>query len=395
MLPVKVNCKHKNTFPTVRNNYKKYKCAKWKWINILNEIDVIDDAHAISVIAKKYNINPKTLRNKYNKWILNNRDINITDNRGGHNKIFTAEQEKSLYEYIKEVFIDNDLYFDDSCLKILANKLWTMTNKNIDNTFKASKGWIYYFKLKWRLSTRTASYCRKSVINNIAELDEFKIKCDLIKASMDKKYIFNLDETFWRIVNGNIKVMGMMNTDNRKLITNMSPKSGYTAVFIISADGIFYKPYIIMKGKTKRCLTKTGLDDDNLANRYYSASGWINERIMKNILKDINMIANGEKSVLILDKYYVHTHPNVVEEGKRLNIEFVFVPTGKTSTNQPLDVCINGPMKSIGKRIAKETYLSDPFAEHTIKTSIAGMLESKNSIKSETIKKSFKKACNF
>jgi hypothetical protein len=93
-LPRKINYKHTELYTEKRDNYKKYKNAKWSWNDILNETYELHtiNVHAITTIAIKYNIKPKTLRNKYNKWLQNYKYIDDNENRGGHNKYFTIEQ---------------------------------------------------------------------------------------------------------------------------------------------------------------------------------------------------------------------------------------------------------------------------------------------------------------
>ena len=127
----------------------------------------------------------------------------------------------------------------------------------------------------------------------------------------------------------------------------------------------------------------------------FSEHGWISENIMKFVLDIINSITKGEKSALILDEYSVHTTDLVKVEAKKLNIQLIYVPPGKTSTNQPLDVGINGPIKSIGKKISKEIYLADPFKKITLADSVSALIESKNQIKRETVIKSFNLACKI
>ena len=127
----------------------------------------------------------------------------------------------------------------------------------------------------------------------------------------------------------------------------------------------------------------------------FSDNGWISKKIMKIILKEINNITKNKKCVLILDTYSVHCCDIVKATAKRLNIELIYVPPGKTSTNQPLDVCINGPIKSIGKGIAKELFIMDPFAKPSLNSSIEGLIEAKSKIKSETVIKSFNVALNL
>lgn len=58
-------------FTKTRNNYKNYNEVKFDWNGVFNEIDCLkeDKCHKpLLETAKKYNINQKTLRNKYSKW---------------------------------------------------------------------------------------------------------------------------------------------------------------------------------------------------------------------------------------------------------------------------------------------------------------------------------------
>ena len=64
-------------------------------------------------------------------------------------------------------------------------------------------------------------------------------------------------------------------------------------------------------------------------------------------------------------------------------------------TNQPLDVLINGPIKSIGKSIIKKLYIDDPFTMPILNDSIKSLIEAKDKIKKETIVKSFTLACDL
>jgi len=396
-LPKKIIYNHKETFTTKRNKYKKYKYALWEWDKVLNELHLLKrtDCHAFTVISKKYNITDRSLRNNYIKWLNNNNHLDKIENRGGDNKCFTEIQEKSLCEYIIEVFINNNLFFDDECLRIIAKKYWNLIcNENEKNIFKASKGWVYDFKRKWYLSTRTANYSRTTTINEL-EVKNFIIECSDKCKNIPKKYIFNLDETFWRIINGNLQVIGIVNTDNRKLCINVDIKSGFTAVFLISADGKFHKPIIIVKGKTDKCLNKIGLNNDTDAYCKHSLNGWIDETILIFILNKINEYTCGNLSVLILDKYSVHTSPTIKNTAIKLNINLIYVPAGSTSTNQPLDVNINGPIKSISKKIIKEIYMSDPFATPTISDSVKTLIKSVQNVKESTIINSFAKACDI
>ncbi len=58
--------------------------------------------------------------------------------------------------------------------------------------------------------------------------------------------------------------MAIKGCDNRKVTTNVTEKDGFTAVFIVSANGSFLKPIIIVKGKSNRCLEKITANNINL-----------------------------------------------------------------------------------------------------------------------------------
>ena len=341
----------------------------------------------------------------------------------GKKSFFTEDEEQKLYEFIKEVYIDNHFFFDDECLKFLAKLKWDMLyldNKNINdigkvknnydkeeknkdksskpnnkNIFKASNGWINDFKKKWGLSTFTSNPTRKVINPNNEEIKTFyKIYRDKIENIKDRN-VFNMDETFWRLVNGSLSVIGLTGSENRKVLVGCDVKSGFTSIFIISSDGQFLKPVIVVKGKTLKCLKKIGQEDDTHVYCKYSESGWIDNKIMLFVLHVIYEITKGSDSLLILDRYSVHMTKIIIDEAKKLNIILLFVPTGCTSTNQPLDVSINGPIKSTGKKLAKRIYVSNPCEIPTIKDSVNCLIEAKKSIKKSTIINSFIKACFF
>lgn len=398
-LPKPIVWNIKASLPLTRNNYKKYHKAKIDWNIIFLEIDEEknkgNNNNYMKDISSKYGINRKTLRNKYSDWVLKNRPIIVDKElRGGYNKLLTLKQERNLYTYVKEVFLDNNMFFDDECLGILATKTYNTFNAD-DKIDQISDGWIYYYKLRWKLSTQRAKYSRIAKTMDDISLKKFYDSCLIAISTIDIKFIFNMDETFWRIVNGNINVIGIVGAENRKLLTEIDPKTGFTTVFIASADGKLLKPIIILKGKTDVCFEKTGLNDNSLLIRKLSPNGWISIDIMLHILNIIGNITKNTRSVLILDEYSVHEAEEIKIEAVRLNINLIYVPPGRTGTNQPLDVGVNGPIKCIGKRINKEIYLGNPFEKHNINTSIKSLIEAKDKIREDIIIKAFQIACGY
>jgi hypothetical protein len=307
------------------------------------------------------------------------------------------------------VFIDCNLVFNNEHLKLLAKMKLILTKyeneedfdgKNIDDLIKlsdinVSDRWIVDFKKKWKLSSLRTKYSRKATKYDENEIMCFLKTCTIIYKSPSVAFIFNLDETFWRIDFGYDYVIGVTGSDYRKVLTENNMKKGFTAVFVISSTGLFLKPLIILKGKTKVSLNKIKDISDVDIIKATSYSGWININLMNLLIEEIYKITNGHNSVLILDQYSVHMDDVVKDKANECNIKMIYVPVGKTSIYQPLDVSINGPIKSMGKKISNTIYMNDPFAKVTLVDSIKALIQAKSQIKKETIIESFKLAFNI
>jgi hypothetical protein len=203
---------------TIKNNTNKINNKKTiKWSIIIHELDDSFNANipnAIKNIAKKYKKKIPTVKKKYKKWISNNKqDLCLEDSRGKKNQIFTDDEEKELFEYIKNTYIDSNMYIDDNCLAHIAKKKWNDIHN--DDTFKASKGWVYYYKKKWNLSSFKARCSKKATIKDSDILEKYIERCKSIYVDIDKSFIFNMDETFWRIFNRNLTVIGIKGSENR------------------------------------------------------------------------------------------------------------------------------------------------------------------------------------
>jgi len=400
---IKIKQKRKVNYPDNRNNYRRYANAKWNWRDIFLEIDNLISEGVYKhfhYITEKYNIPRATLTRKYKLWQIHGDsfDYNL-ETRGGNNKSFTEYEEYELYEYIVNVFIKGNLILTNQHIQLLATQKYMYLNKNDINmnidTSIFSDAWVSKFKQRWKLSSVKTKINKVAVNLNQKELSEYMTNCEYYRNSINRRFIFNLDETFWRILNGTFSVIGIENSNCRKIDTSINPKAGFTTVFVISADGILLKPSIIMRGKTKRSLEKINEISNNDVNKHYSNSGWINVGILKFILNEIVKITNREQSVLILDQYPSHQKEDITTHASQLNITLEYVPVGMTSTRQPLDVNFNGPVKSIGKSLANKIFLKDPYAKYTLLNSIDSMIKASKKIKKETIIESFKIACGI
>jgi hypothetical protein len=160
-------------FTEKRNPYKKYNKAKWNWTEIFKEIDLLknDTSKILKATSKKYNINYKTLKNKYSHY-KNNQDLFFDEeNRGGSNKSFNEKEEKDIFVFLKENFIDKNKVLCNDIIKIHANDKFKKLYP--DKKFNARNGWCNMFKKRWNLSTVKISISK--VASTIYTEDEIKV----------------------------------------------------------------------------------------------------------------------------------------------------------------------------------------------------------------------------
>lgn len=378
-----------------RNPYKKYKFAEWSWYSLFIRIDELKKISKKSFFIKvsiESGVNIKTLSNKYYKWVNEKRQENIYDNRGIHKKIFTEAEQLDLYNYIENVYIKTFLPLNNEDIIIMAMIKWKALNINNKN-FKASSGWCTNFKKKWNLSSVKPKYTKRATyICSADEIASFKNQCKLAIDLVSNNNVFNMDETFWRMINFSQSTIGIKGSESTKIIYNGDDKKGFTAVLTISAEGTFLKPIVITKGKTANSLNKLNLNKDKIIG-CYSNNGWINNGIMKIVLEQIHEKTKGEKSYLILDQYPAHKTDFVKGEALNKNINLIYIPVGMTSKLQPLDVKINGAIKSKSRTFWRKKLIDDPFNKPKLSDAIVHLIDSCNLITKSTIVNVFDEIC--
>ena len=151
-LPLNIKRNGKTKFTEKSKPYKKYQKAKWEWIDIFLEIECLKDEPKIfKTISEKYNINYGTLRNKYTKFKNDEIYNDVNNENRGINKIFTEKEEREIYLFLKENFIDKHKILCNEIIKIHSIEKFKKLYAN--KTFNASDGWCNMFKKRWNLST--------------------------------------------------------------------------------------------------------------------------------------------------------------------------------------------------------------------------------------------------
>ena len=355
--PRKIKYQTKDRFTSKRRPYKKYNLSDWSWETVMQELLSIKDTdkNFFKTISNKFGIIESTLEDKFRKYVLLGK-TSLEDHRGCKNKLFTIEQEQEMASHIKNNYIDRYLPFDDTDLKIYSLKKWKEFHPD-NEIFTASVGWCTDFKKKWGISSVTPSKKRMSENNCISENEKFLEDCKKELDRVGPDNFWNMDETYWRTINMVQSTFGHTGADSTKVSFSGNIKLGFTSIFCINAGGTFLNPIVLKKGTTDRCLKS--LDHHPGIQKHYTKDGWINQNIMLIILENIHSHSKGKNSVLILDQYSSHITEKFKEEAKKKNINIIYIPVGQTGKFQPLDVGINGLLKSSARRLWKIERLTD------------------------------------
>ena len=160
-----------------------------------------------------------------------------------------------------------------------------------------------------------------------------------------------------------------------KVYTQFRYRNYLTIFPCISAAGDKLPLSVLIQGKTYRVFKKIregGQNPPNLVKLYHTESGKMNEEVMLQRLQGpVLTYTEGRPAALLLDQYNSHWTTRVRELAAKLNIELIEVPSGMTSTCQPLDVAFNGPMKIIRTQIWNRKREENPFFPDTWQSAVA------------------------
>lgn len=218
--------------------------------------------------------------------------------------------------------------------------------------FAASNKWAMRFRRDFKFSLRSPHRARRNTIDPI-HVGMFIQKLRNAIANYHPSHILNMDETCLHIVAeprytfcsvGASEVPGGVGGDEKKC---------FTAIGTISYDGNVLPSCFIAKGTSDLCHQQFG-DEYTYENNdkiFHSHNGWTTKQVMDSYLEWLRSLYGDEPLVLVLDVFSAHRHIDVKNKAQELNIELIYVPANGTSTYQPLDRKIYGPLKQRIKKL--------------------------------------------
>ena len=275
----------------------------------------------------------------------------LSQQYGKHRRIFTDEEEDNITDYIITqillkgiLFTDQD--FEDLIMCAFIEKFKDEEDYKKIPQFVCSKGFIYNFKKKHRLSSKRCHAKRRP--DNKQYDKEFCYEMHKLFEEIPLYYICNVDETALTTIPSFLQSWHMVGHDHVVRYIQANEKERITVVVGITADGNKLPLQFITKGKTEVAIDNH-IGDVPGHMRACNENGWSTEDTFCSYLTGVREFYGFEDPNtihMILDVFRVHISDKVKNTAKELNIQLHVIPAGMTDELQPLDVKIFGPLKA-------------------------------------------------
>jgi hypothetical protein len=259
------------------------------------------------------------------------------------------KMEKELVEWLKEQR-EKRIAIKRANIKAKALEL------TASSTFRASNGWFENFKKRWhvrkRLPTHQVQKIKEDgwnkVIDYFEEIRKKRVEIELrsTDSTLKKCTFINMDEVPLEFDDlgytydfRGVKEVSVLNTTNSKRRVTM--------VLSITSDAKILPPMLIFKRRTplpEQFLRKF----DKLAFVACNPKGWMNGDLMKTWIEHV--LSNFQRDsasqyFVVLDKFAAHISTDTKNALRAKGFDAFIIPGGFTGLLQPLDVCINKPLK--------------------------------------------------
>ena len=325
--------------------------------------------------------------------------------RGGHNRTFTPAQESLLRDTVLAAApAMAHQQIRTAALQLAADVGVARGLRDLRHrgAFTASDGFVSAFKQRNRLSSHRCALLHVSARELAArDIDtECFHYCLEVRRAIDEcgaGRVLNMDETPTQVVDMPVTaVVGTGVKAPARIKTDFLNRYNVTTFPCIAADGTKLQLCAVIKGKTARCLKKI-TDNASAAVRrvrlYTSVKGWMNTEIMLKWLQEVvRPYTRGEPAALLLDRYPSHWRPEVQAKAAAMQLRLIQVPGGCTSTLQPLDVGVNGPMLKARQRIWLQERIRRPGVGDTYQAAVERTQQAYDAMSKALVRGAFRKA---
>ena len=328
---------------------------------------------------------PRACLTRWRALLLQGREPWQTPHRRPHYGL-PQQTEDAIYDAIR-ARIEGHEYCPRALLRSLANQYGRQVNPN----FKAGRSWVKGFLRRYGLSLRVAHPRRRTAPND-GVLAAFLQELELATRELPSNLIFNMDETAWRLFNGQLTTIARRGSDEVAPVARLDERSCFTVICTVSLRGDKLTPWVILKGTTKRC--EASYRNDPRLRRLLAArklvithsdNGWATRRVMRRYLEWLADKARHHWSYLVWDLYASHRHQEVKDTATENSINLAYVPAGQTSLWQPLDVRVFGALKAHANSLLDAECVNRSLTEMNMVDALLILVRAWDDLPSETI----------
>jgi hypothetical protein len=167
--------------------------------------------------------------------------------------------------------------------------------------------------------------------------------------TVPRDQIINVDETHWRVIDDTLQTTAVRGSDEVLSQFDCDTLKGFTAIAGITAAASKLPVWIVVKGKSPKCLLKfrdfqaQALHQGNLI-VVPSPNGWVDQDIAEVYLHWLCRWMPESGLTVVWDAFAMHRAERVKTFAAAKGIQLVFVPAGQTLYWQPLDCHIFGSL---------------------------------------------------
>jgi hypothetical protein len=276
----------------------------------------------------------------------------------GARTVFSKELEEKLYQKIMDLR-KAMIPVSNKMLKVFAMQM--AAEQNLLN-FKCSDSWVERFKQRFNLVLRKETKRSPRISDDLLQkLQDMQKDVYNLILTEQFDYLLNVDETpiYYNMTFdhtlatvGSQEVLIRKTEQDKKRLTLVA---GILKPLNEHVPKVYKcKPFIIFKGKTPRTLnsiSETNKIDSSIVLRYQE-NAWMNTNLYIDYLNNsIPEEVKGKKILLIYDNFEAHLATSVFEKSRENNISIFNLPANATFVAQPLDLCINRPIKNEIRRL--------------------------------------------
>ena len=319
-------------------------------------------------------------------------------------RVFTIDQFKTVLALVKITCSQSVIPVTNDQVRIVIQRYYNAQSFHPQPGlhFNASIKFILNLKKILRYSS-LRFHPKRRPKHMISTIIDFIIRSrSIFQKKVERNRILNCDESFWRQIEYFSRTWAPTGSDNVSIMTKTDPKSGFTFLATICADGSLLPLVLIASGKTTRVednwfghgrhINEKSNKEEALPNPYYkfsiskrsktetiipksktdhSEKGWTTNSTFKEYLKFIRSLypfkeedknSRTNRIYLFADTYGAHISEKSINYALDNNVCIVPIPEGCTDIFQPLDLKIFAPMKTKSKK-----YLEQLISDEIIK----------------------------